>query len=361
MMQTIRYSRWLDLTRATAFSPNAALQPRALIMLGTLLTNSELATHGVVQKLIVLLSGTLSSLDESEDLAVATLMAMASIVPNLEDDLHPMFWLAASLLHVGSVAVFAATLALLETCVKTADSRNCFENSSLEEYFLEWRQKGPMLGLLQALDRFMTVSFETNFSFAFCGPLLKGLKSTRTRAATVSLLSTMLDIGGNLRPENLGYLAALLPYKTMLEKVGNREGRAQFLWTRELIPSPAVASLLLQVWVALLKPGKGFETETQQLYTLLHEGLRFEPNLTAVQAELLPYMREVVQLGKDQTIIAVVFQILETVSQTKTKALQGQTKSKEWNFSFLRDRFAVADAALVASIRSIIAEYDKVL
>ncbi len=171
--------------------------------------------------------------------------------------------------------MFSATLGLLEVCVKTADARGCFESSTLEDYFMEWRQQGPMADLLQELDRSTTISYETNFSFSFCGPLLKGLKNTRTRAATVALLSTMLDIGGNLRPENLGYLAALLPYKPGLEKVGNREGRSQFLWSKELIVGSNNAALLLQVWVALLKPGKGFETETLQLYVLLQEGFIF--------------------------------------------------------------------------------------
>lgn len=260
---------------------------------------------------------------------------------------------------MGSVSLFAATLALLEVCVKTADSRGCFENASPEEYLMEWRVNGSMMPLLQNLDNCTSVSYGTNFSFSFCGPLLKGLKNTRTRAATVSLLSTMLEIGGNLRSENLGYLAALLPYKTGMEKVGNREGRAQFLWTKELISSSSTATLLLQVWVALLKPGKGFETETLQLYTLLNEGLRFAPELTAVQAELLPYIREVVQIGKDTAIVSVVFQILELMSQSKGAKLPVAPKTREFNFAALRDRFSVVDNSTVDLIKSVIAEFEK--
>ncbi len=73
-----------------AFTPNIALQPRALIMLGTLTASTDLATTELVQRLSKLLSQTLSSSsasDENEDLGVATLMAMTSIVPHLEDDL----------------------------------------------------------------------------------------------------------------------------------------------------------------------------------------------------------------------------------------------------------------------------------
>ena len=76
---------------------------------------------------------------------------------------------------------------------------------------MEWRQQGPLRGALQELDGRARVCYETSFSFSFAGPLLKGLKNSRTRAASVALLSTMLDIGGSLRPENLGFLAALLP------------------------------------------------------------------------------------------------------------------------------------------------------
>jgi hypothetical protein len=82
-----RYSRWLQLTEKAAFTPNAAVQPRALVMFGTLMANPELATREVVQRLAHVLAQTVAGQEENEDLGVATLMAVCSIVPQLDDDL----------------------------------------------------------------------------------------------------------------------------------------------------------------------------------------------------------------------------------------------------------------------------------
>ncbi len=91
--------------------------------------------------------------------------------------------------------------------------------------------------------------------------------------------------------------------------------------------------------------------------------MRFAPGLHVVQAELLPYMREVVQLGKDATIVASVFQILELVSQTKGVKLPAVPSSKvrEFNFSLLRDRFSASDAAGITLIKNILSQYQNIL
>ncbi len=361
------FARWLELTRGMAFAPNPALQPRAMVMLGALLLAPHLCTDKTVGQLTAVL---LTALERGvrDDLAVAVLMTLTQVVPHLQTPVvRSLFWLGTALLHLGSVAVFSATLALVDNCVKAADARNCFEDASLEEYFMEARQKNSDLNAaLHALEKSTTISYESNFSFAFCGALLKGLKNARTRQQSVSVLSSMLNIGGNfLRPESLGYLAAILPYKASLEKVGNREGRAQFFWTRELIPSAAVASLLFSVWVALLK-GKAFEAETHTLYTLLDEGVTFEPSVAGVQADLLPHMREVVQSGKDADVVATVLRILTSLSQHKqmrsaaTAPRSDKPSRVEWDFATLRDGFgAPTDAATLALVQRTVRELTK--
>ncbi len=357
------YARWLELTREMAFAANPALQPRAVVMLGALLPGTALCSDQVAAQLCDALVGALERGGGRDDLAVAVLMTLAQIAPHLKTELlQPLFWMGAALLHLGSVVVFSATLGLLDVCVKTADARNCFENATLEEYFMEERQaKTSLSSALEALDKGTGASFESNFSFAFCAPLLKGLKNARTRHQTLAVLTSMLNMGGNvLRPENLGYLAAILPYKSGLEKIGNREGRVQFFWTREVIPSAALSTLLFAVWVALLK-SKAFESETHTLFLLLDEGVLFEPHVAAAQAELVPCMREVMQHGKDPEVLATVLRIFVSLSQCKPQrsvaAGAGKGAKKDWDFAALRDGFAgPTDAGTLALVQRVIRE-----
>merc|ERR1711991_836869 len=83
--------------------------------------------------------------------------------------------------------------------------------------------------------------------------MLKGLKRPRTRTQAVVVLSHMLNVTSNfLKPENLGYLAALLPFKA-LEKISTRQERQQFFWTRELIVDRHRSVLLCCVRVEALR------------------------------------------------------------------------------------------------------------
>lgn len=343
---TVWYSRCLEFMRESAMTSNSVLQPRAMVMLGSLLNTPQLCADQVVEQILGVLQKSFGQkVDAEPDLQVSVLLTLSMMIPHLPRDtgmLKPLFWLGTTLLHLDSQPIFSASLSLLDACVKTADARSLFDNSSVEDYFMSLRKLPGVGQCLMQIDKEVGVSFATNFSFSFCTGLLKGIKSAKTKTATLSLLSSMLNIGSNfLKPDGLGYLAALLPFKS-LEKVGSRDGRQQFLWTREVIPNETFSVLLFSVWVSLLKQGKGFESETQTIYVLLEEGIRFEPlAISGTYLDLLPQLREVVQSSKDNEIVASALGIMEqmfSINMTKVsdKALPVQFL-KDLNFKALHN------------------------
>ena len=65
---------------------------------------------------------------------------------------------------------------------------------------------------LNKLDDLSGLNFKYDFSFAMAGHLLKGLRTSATKAATTRLLTDIIDFHCESNPAQiLGYLAALMP------------------------------------------------------------------------------------------------------------------------------------------------------
>ena len=86
--------------------------------------------------------------------------------------------------------------------------------------------------------------------------------------------------------------------------------------------------------MALLKQGRGFEVETLALYQLLEEGIGFDAPALQRVSGLLPQMREVIQLGKDDEVVECVLAILEKMSKSgKSARRTAHPTSTEWSFA----------------------------
>ena len=145
----------------------------------------------------------------------------------------PLFWLATTLVQVGDIRLYSASLQLLEVILKTLDYTECFKDmvrpishscihntaysSLLQELsqFVMSVREGAMDNLLTKLDMITGISFKNSFSFAIAAHLLKGLRHPQTKTSTSRVLSSFVDISARkaVGPNILGYIAALLPTK----------------------------------------------------------------------------------------------------------------------------------------------------
>lgn len=218
----------------------------------------------------------------------------------------------------------------MDRIVRAADARKCFEVKSLEEYFISFRSDERLAMCLWEIDKQTCLAFEANFSFALSAPLLRGLQNAKTKTATNALLALLLTLsnkGSVAAPEGLGFLAALLPYRSDAGTRGARafsscltpvcsvgilldvDGRQQYLWTTDVIVDKKLPVLLVSLWLSLLKVrlrrcarstwsssrslmqhAKGFEAETQFIYQLLDEAVNFDADSLASLHEVLAFV-----------------------------------------------------------------------
>jgi len=97
------------------------------------------------------------------------------------------------------------------------DARGFFNDTAMTAFLMQARV--PLEGISKQLDSLVGVNFTTNFSFGMAVTLLRGLKHPSTKAATVRLLSTFLEISGSKKSSSsntvfvqlLGFLAPLMP------------------------------------------------------------------------------------------------------------------------------------------------------
>ena len=114
----------------------------------------------------------------SPDLAVSIVICLSWIfeyIPVNSAYFSTMFWLAMSLLQTKHIPMFSAAIALLENILKTADKHNCFENTSIENFFMNSRKENAIKQVLDQIDIDSSISYENSFSFAVTSQMLKGI------------------------------------------------------------------------------------------------------------------------------------------------------------------------------------------
>lgn len=117
---------WTSLAKSFAFCYNPALQPRALIVYGCI---SKSATDHDVKQLLRILVKALESFNDIV-LIEALVMCLTRLQPLLrpESPIHKaLFWVAASVLQLDEITLYAAGLALLEQNLHTLNSQGLFD------------------------------------------------------------------------------------------------------------------------------------------------------------------------------------------------------------------------------------------
>eukprot|EP01091_Cochliopodium_minus_P010267 TRINITY_DN267_c0_g1_i4.p1 TRINITY_DN267_c0_g1~~TRINITY_DN267_c0_g1_i4.p1 ORF type:complete len:1603 (-),score=597.45 TRINITY_DN267_c0_g1_i4:1934-6742(-) len=339
LLGTKWHQGWLDFTLATAFTPNPAMQPRAFVTLGIIANSSEIATDDLIGKLLGSLKGFLDDPKVSQDLSVSIVICLSSIfeyIPLKSVYFSQMFWLAMSLIQIKQIPMFSAAIALLENILKTAEKHNCFENVSIESYFMSSRKENAIKTVLEQLDVDSAISFENSFSFAVTAHLLKGLKHPKTKSQTARTLALFVEICAKhaVDVSLLGYLAALLPLKgdnvsqIIKQSLGGGEGVGnQFVWTQELIPDIKSAALLFTFFSVMLKNASS-ESEAETIYSLLKDGIKFMPvAFPTTYPILVDKLGNVLDNGQNQEIFNNVISIIDNMFSAVVEKSKNDSKT----------------------------------
>ncbi|RUS29150.1 hypothetical protein BC938DRAFT_480989 [Jimgerdemannia flammicorona] len=358
-------ARWMSLVTSTAFQFNPAIQPRAFVVLGCLA--QEEVDDDLLYQILVALRGALAIFNEGDcNLIISIMMSLKNIVDNLPSDsryLQQLFWLAIALVQVGHVVTFPPAVNLLEAVLRSLDANGSFNDETMIDMLLRARE--PVAEIAQQLDTACGINFETHFSFAIAGILMKGLKQTTTKNATSQALMAFLEIECKhtneqnlIESKTLGYLAAMLPIaaknaamKELLRMAGiydvevdNSElGTTYFrIFDKLDIPDNTTALLLVSLLVTMLNTAEN-ESERLFLYGILAEAAVAVPEVfSLIYESLLPKMNQIVASSQTLPIIDSVKSILYTAcsepafTQAKTKRSQ-KTYLEELGFAGLSD------------------------
>ncbi|KAI8981655.1 hypothetical protein BDF20DRAFT_955314 [Mycotypha africana] len=187
-------ARWTSLVASMTFQHNPALQPRAFVILGCLA--QEDIDDDLMFQILTVLRNELARFDEKNPcLVISILMCLTNIIDNLSDTsryLKSIFWLAVAMVEMNHSQIFSYAVNLLHAVLRTLDTHNCFQKSSIRDVFMEARF--PYGGISQKIDKAAGLSFDTQFSFAISVALLKGFRYPDARETVFTCLTTFLEI-----------------------------------------------------------------------------------------------------------------------------------------------------------------------
>ena len=325
---TAGHCRLLSLISKTAFTVSS-LQARGMVGLGVFCSSSEMITDDVFGGVLFALRGWLqeySGEDETGDgVPTAVLMClgrMYRLLPSTSVYFKPMFWVVMSLLQIGGSNILLPALTLLDVILKTLEDRGCFQEVGASNYLLSVREASLETELAR-MDSVTGISFKSNFSFATSAHLLQGFRHVQTKATTVRVLSTLVDLTANqtVGHEMLGYLAALLPIKgdemsiqqLLILPAEDVSSPYLVLFTEQMIPDAKHGALLLSFLGAMLEM---VESEFEQLfiYECLREGVKMVPEAVPVVRDgLVGRLNRTLQTSQNTKILKVVLKIMESM------------------------------------------------
>ncbi|KAI7858100.1 hypothetical protein BDC45DRAFT_434174 [Circinella umbellata] len=328
-------ARWMGLVTSTAFQFNPAIQPRSFVVLGCLAQDE--VDDDLIYQILVALRGALAIFNETDSsLIVSIMMCLSNVIDNLPADsryLQPLFWLAIALVQMSHPSTFSPAVEFLQSVLRALDAHKLFANRPVVDVLMDAR--APLGDVAKELDIASGVSFDTHFSFAVAGILLKGIKHSNPKDVVFQCLTTFLEIDCKrsleqnvVESRTLGYLAGLLPLaaknnalRELLRLAGINDvdldglefGSAYVrIFDTLEIPDNTTALLLVSLLVTLLNSAEN-ESERLFLYSFLAEAAVSIPEVFALVYEsLLPKMNQIVMSGQNYAVIDAVKNILMT-------------------------------------------------
>ncbi|KAF7329572.1 Ras-GAP domain-containing protein [Mycena kentingensis (nom. inval.)] len=294
-------ARWMSLVSSSAFQYSPAVQMRSFTTLGSLLTEAD---DDFLYQMLVALRIAMSVTNESDAAIVVTMIrSLAKAAPSLPSGsryLVSLFWLAVALLQCSHIIFYSEAASLLSVTLEGMRDRGMFRHASVSTVLLEGRD--ALEPILAQFDAMLSLSFDTNFSFALAAVIFKGLRTSIVKSAAESVLRTLLRITmrpcdlqeseangfrDTLLPDALGYFIALLPvsvtpasYRRLLKECNISDASLPELTEDEAnvpkvqvgllgIDSSHTALLAASFLGVVVSTASGNDAEMEMLYSML--------------------------------------------------------------------------------------------
>lgn len=326
----------MSLATSMTFQFNPALQPRSFVILGCLA--QEDIDDDLMFQILIVLRNDLAHFDEkNSELVISILMCLKNIVNNLSASsryLKSMFWLAISMIQMNHNIIFPHAVNLLRASLQNMDAQKLFDQKSIQDVMMDVR--APFVSILLDIDAAAGVSFDTQFSFAIAGSLLKGFQFADSREIILNCLSTFLEIEAKteFKPKRidaccLGYFIGLLPFSvkndslhellqmtgltdTTFENIATSSDVHSAIWQAIDIPNKTTGILLVSFLVGMLSVAEN-ELERLFLFGILSKAAASEPEVFALVYEsIIPKMSAIVVTSNNTVLIDAVKKILVT-------------------------------------------------
>lgn len=234
-MANIWRARWMSLVASTAFQSNPAIQPRAFAVMGCLAR--EDVDDDLLYQVLVVLRNALNQFIENGDNEMLTsiITSLTKMMDNLSPTsryLHQLFWVAVSLVRLGSGMVFNCSVALLEATLRTLAQSGELKNDKMNHVLLQGKSSVDEAALI--IDDLYGIKFTAeNFHFAMAITLTKGLQSPSTKPAAIKTLRAFVEVGTANTPELTRWNAdvPMPPYLAMVvTRASNPSDIKELLW-----------------------------------------------------------------------------------------------------------------------------------
>lgn len=239
--------RWMSLVASTAFQSNPAIQPKAFTIMGCL-ASENVDDDLLYQVLVSLRTGVNRFIDEGDSelliAIVTTLTKMVSKVSSTSRYVLHLFWLSISLVRLAPPAVYGSATSLLEAVLRALATPGAFKGGQMASVLLQGRDATE--AVLSEVDDIFGVQLTAhNFHIGLSVSLMKGLTEPITRAATLRVLASLLEITAFSASENNRFPTdvTVLPYLVLLAtRTTNLDERRELLWLAGLSSQIGVSS-----------------------------------------------------------------------------------------------------------------------
>ncbi|CAK5277391.1 unnamed protein product [Mycena citricolor] len=351
-------ARWMGLATSSAFQYSPAVQMRSFTTLGTLLT--EDTDDDYLYQMLVALRTALQHFSENDSAIVITMLRSISkaipALPSTSRYFACLFWLAVVLLESSHVVFYAEAARLMSVTLESMRTRNMFQHASVSTVLLEGRD--PLEAVLSQFDQLLSISFDSNFSFALSAVLFKGMRMSIVRkdaeAVLRKLISVTMSPGGDLEsspkdaltPDALGYFIALLPasasrgeFSRLLKGIGLLDGHEPAKNGLEQdggvpriplsmlgIDSAATALMAASFIGVVVSSAQGSDAESEMLYCLLAEIGSGYPEIVAMTYDgLQDKMMDVLSKASNPAIICALSSIFRISQEHGTHGSSSST------------------------------------
>ncbi|CAH7670866.1 hypothetical protein BY996DRAFT_4641287 [Phakopsora pachyrhizi] len=355
-------SRWASLVTSTCFQANPALQPRAFLVLGHLLTE-EVDDDLLFQVLSALKPalGSPAGIDRALSTSITSCAAKVLAGVSLNSPYRSAsFWTGVSLLQLEDPAVYASALKLSRSSVQEFCRPGALGGRKLSHFLLDSRDEGAVEVMLR-MDELSGLRFDNAeggetpdgavyFGFALAGLMIKGLRHAQIAQDAEEFLELLLSQAaksssasqtGNriLGPESLPYFTVLLPIAARSGKLGNLFNLAEIdrngLDSNGLLSSYGfiieqlgmfdheTALLVVALFTSMILTASD-EAELLFLYSLLAELVQRDtiPHIMMlVQNELSSRIQEIMRTSDNSLLL----QACQTVMFPQNSRLVGST------------------------------------